>query len=34
MKRLLLLVLLTATLAGCAVVSARPYVYRPAVVVY
>ncbi|SKC85728.1 hypothetical protein SAMN05445504_4578 [Burkholderia sp. CF099] len=34
MKKLLLLVLLTATLAGCVVVPARPYSYRPAVVVY
>ncbi|MHB9835221.1 lipoprotein [Paraburkholderia terrae] len=34
MKKLLLLALLTAMLAGCVVVPARPYYYRPAVVVY
>ncbi|MCO4877614.1 MULTISPECIES: lipoprotein [Paraburkholderia] len=34
MKKLLLLALLAATLAGCVVVPAHPYYYRPAVVVY
>ena len=34
MKKLLWLALLASTLAGCVVVPARPYYYRPAVVVY
>jgi 3-polyprenyl-4-hydroxybenzoate decarboxylase len=35
MKRLLLIALLAATLAGCVVVPARPVYYsRPALVVY
>jgi hypothetical protein len=34
MRKLLLLALLAVTLAGRVVVPARPYYYRPAVVVY
>ncbi|ALL67848.1 Prokaryotic membrane lipoprotein lipid attachment site [Paraburkholderia caribensis MBA4] len=34
MKKLLLLALLAVALAGCVVVPAHPYYYRPAVVVY